>query len=118
MARFQEWSGKTFKNLWLILLALAVAGATTKTEEVPVGTPKDLRTTACQLCVGLRWGDVPGSMGYEIQRSKTPNGPFEMLSGNLADVPIYNDFLGEVATNYYRIRSIETNSQGKTLPSD
>ena len=57
-------------------------------------------------------------MGYEVQRASTPLGPFKELRNNLPQLTVYNDFAGEAATNFYRVRSIQTNSIGHVLPSD
>lgn len=57
-------------------------------------------------------------MGYEIQRGQTPAGIFKTLNNNLPQLAMFNDFLGVAATNYYRVRSIQTNGQGHVLPSD
>lgn len=57
-------------------------------------------------------------MGYELERAPTPAGPFQDLRNNLPQLTLYNDFVGGEATNYYRVRSIQTNSEGQSLPSD
>jgi hypothetical protein len=57
-------------------------------------------------------------MGYEVERAATPLGTFQHLWNNLPQLTIYHDFVGAAATNFYRVRSIETNSEGQLLPSD
>jgi exo beta-1,2-glucooligosaccharide sophorohydrolase (non-reducing end) len=105
-------------RLCLILLALAAVGAAHEPNEKPIEVPQNLKTASRQLCVNLQWEAAQGSMGYEIERSPTPLGPFKTLRNNLPHLTLYNDFLGEVATNFYRVRSIQTNSEGHLLPSD
>ena len=116
---FQRQSGKIVKNLSFILLAFAVVGAAHEGVEKPVAVPRDLRTAPRQLCVNLQWEPTRGSMGYELERSGFPDGPFKTLDNKFPQLTIYNDFVGGAATNfYYRVRSIQTNGLGHLLPSD
>jgi hypothetical protein len=105
-------------KLWFILLALAGLGAAHAPNQKPIAVPRNLMTGSRQLSVNLQWEAVAGSMGYEVQRSAAPLGPFKTLRNNLQQLTIYNDFLDEAATNYYRVRSIQTNNEGHVLPSD
>jgi hypothetical protein len=105
-------------KFWFILLALAALGAAHEPDQKPIAVPQSLTTSSRQLCVNLQWEPATGSMGYEVQRSATPFGPFKTLRNNLPQIAIYNDFLGQAATNFYRVRSIQTNSEGHQLPSD
>jgi hypothetical protein len=119
MASFRQPSEKILKSLCFILIAFAALGAARKEEQKPTGVPQNLQTAPRQLCVHLQWEPTEASMGYEVQRARTPNGPFEPLPNNLPELTIYNDFVGTGATNfYYRIRSIQTNGAGHILPSD
>jgi len=110
--------GKIPAKLWFVLLALAALGAAHEPNQKPIAVPQALKAIPGQLCVSLQWEPTPGSMGYEVQRSATPFGPFKTLRNNLPQLTLYNDFLGELATNFYRVRSIQTNSEGHLLPSD
>ncbi|HTV43071.1 MAG TPA: glucoamylase family protein [Candidatus Sulfotelmatobacter sp.] len=111
-------SEKIPRKLWFILLALVAMGAAIQPNEKPIAVPQGLKATAGQLSVSLQWEPSPGSMGYEIERATTSFGPFKPLRNNLPQVTLYRDFLGEAATNYYRVRSMQTNSMGRPLPSD
>jgi hypothetical protein len=111
-------SKKIAGKFWFILLALAAVGAAHEPNQKPIAVPLALKAAQRQLCVNLQWGPDPGSMGYEVQRSATPFGPFQTLPNNLPQLTIYDDFLGKAATNFYRVRSIQTNSEGHLLPSD
>jgi hypothetical protein len=118
VASLRLQSEKLPGKLWFILLALAAVGAAHEPNEKPIAVPLELKATPRQLCVSLQWDATPGSMGYEMQRSASPNGPFKALPNNLSQLTFYSDFLGEAATNFYRVRSIQTNSEGHILPSD
>lgn len=118
MAILRQLTEKTPGKLWIILLALVALGAAHEPNEKPIAVPQGLKTASRQLCVSLRWEAAAGSMGYEVQRAATPFGPFKTLPNNLSQLTLYNDFLGEAATNFYRVRSIETNGEGHLLPSD
>ena len=100
------------------MLALAAVGAAHEPNQKPIAVPQELRTTPRQLSVSLQWEPAQGSMGYEVQRSSTPSGSFATLNNNLPQLALFNDFVGEQATNFYRVRSIQTNSEGHILPSD
>lgn len=113
--RQSEWNPG---QLLLILLALLGVGAAHEPNEGPIAVPQDLKAASRQLCVSLEWKPVPGSKRYEVQRSAAPFGPFKTLPNNLPQLTLYSDFLGEAATNFYRVRSIQTNSEGHLLPSD
>ncbi|HEY1789573.1 MAG TPA: glucoamylase family protein [Verrucomicrobiae bacterium] len=105
-------------KFWFILLALAALGAAHQPNQKPIALPQGLTAAPRQLCVDLQWGAAAGSMGYEVQRSATAFGPFKTLRNNLPQLTLYSDFLGEATTNFYRVRSIQTNSEGHLLPSD
>ncbi|HEX3628454.1 MAG TPA: glucoamylase family protein [Verrucomicrobiae bacterium] len=105
-------------KLGFALLALAAVGAAHEPNEEPIAVPQGLKATSGQLCVNLQWEPTPGSMRYEVQRSAAPFGPFSTLPNILPQVTIYNDFVGATATNFYRVRSVQTNSGGHLLPSD
>jgi hypothetical protein len=105
--------------LCFALLAVTVLGAQHEANEKPAPPPKELRTDPRQLCVGLQWESIPGSMGYELQRAQTPDGPFKALPNKLPQLTIYNDYIGKGDEDfYYRVRSIQTNGEGHLLPSD
>src|SRR5580658_1803965 len=118
MPTLQQRTGRIVKHFWLFLLALAIVGAGQQGNENPV-IPQNLQTAPRQLCVHLQWDAAGGSMGYELQRARTPSGPYETLPNVLPQLTLYNDFVGEIATNlYYRVRSIQTNGAGHIMPSD
>jgi len=119
MVSLQQRSGKIFKKLCFALLAVTVCGARYEGNQKPALPPQELHTVPRQLCVALQWEPVPGSMGYELQRAQTPDGPFKGLPNKLPQLTIYNDFIGEGGVDfYYRVRSIQTNGAGLLLPSD
>ncbi|HEV2454666.1 MAG TPA: hypothetical protein VGY98_10410, partial [Verrucomicrobiae bacterium] len=111
-------SGYLVNILLYLFVAFSAMGAAHESNEKPVAVPKDLRAFPHVLCVGLQWEPAPGSMGYEVQRAPTPFGQFKTLRNNLPQIPLYDDFIGDVATNFYRVRSMQTNNEGHTLPSD
>src|ERR1700743_608765 len=80
--------------------------------------PEDLRTTPRQLAVNLSWKPVQESVGYEVQRGATTNGPFKTLNNHLSWLTVFSDFVGEEGTNFYRVRAIGTNDERHPLPSD
>lgn len=112
--------GKVFRNSPLLLLAaLMEFGAAQEPSEKPGVMAQHVFTTPRQLCIELQWEPVPRAMGYEVQRARTPEGPFEPLHVYFPRLTIYNDFIGEGnATFYYRVRGIQTNGLGHFLPSD
>jgi hypothetical protein len=118
VASLQRQSEKFPKKLWFIVLALAAIGAAHEPNQKPIAVPQGLLTTPRQLGVSLQWQPAQGSMGYEVQRSSTPSGPFKTLHNNLPQLTLFNDFVGAQATNFYRVRSIQTNSESHILPSD
>jgi exo beta-1,2-glucooligosaccharide sophorohydrolase (non-reducing end) len=118
MASFRDWSGKLFKNACLILLVVAAIGAAPAPEQKPVPTPKGLFTIPRQLCIHLQWEEAQGSMGYEVERAKNTNSQYQTLNNILPELTRFNDFVGGETTNFYRIRSIQTNGAGRTVPSD
>ncbi len=109
---------KILKNLCFLLLAFVVMGAAHEPNQKPIAVPQDLRTIPRQWCINLQWEPSQGSMGYEVQCGPSLSGPFKTLNNNLPQLTIYSDFVGEEATNFYRIRSIQTNGEGHLLPSD
>ena len=117
VAILRRQSKRIFKNLGFILLVIAPLGATAQPVENP-GVPQNLSAVPLQLCIGLQWEPARGSMGYELERATTANGPFKTLNNNLPELTLYSDFVGKEATYFYRVRSIETNVQGHVLPSD
>src|ERR1700722_18402923 len=118
MASFQERSGKTLITFCLAAVTLAVIGAANPPEQKFIAVPGDLRTTPRQLAVNLNWEPTQGSVGYEVQRGATTNGPFKTLNNNLSWLTVFSDFVGEETTNFYRVRSIGTNDERRPLPSD
>ncbi len=118
MANFQEWHGKVQKSLCFLVLAFAVLGARNETETKLAEAPKNLRAFSRPHVVGLQWDPVAKNMGYEVERSEFPLGPFKRLPNNLPQLTIYSDFIGGLGTNFYRVRSIQTNGAGHLLPSD
>ena len=118
MANLQQYTGKFLKNICFALLALLVVGAGSEEKENH-SIPQNLRTAPRQLCVHLEWEPASGSMGYEIQRATSLTNRYETLPNILPQLTVYNDFVGTAATNlYYRVRSIQTNGAGATVPSD
>ena len=119
MVSLHQRSGKIFKNLCFALLAITVFETWCEAKEPPDPAPKKLRTVPRQLCIGLQWESIPGSRAYELQRAYSPDGPFKTLPNKLPELTIYNDFIGEGGADfYYRVRTIQTNSEGHVLPSD
>lgn len=118
VAILRRQSEKIPGKLWIPLLALAAMGASHEPNQKPVAVLQGLRAAPRQLCVGLQWDPTPESKGYEVQRATTPFGPFKTLHNNLPQLTLYSDFLDEAATNFYRVRSIQTNTEGHLLPSD
>jgi hypothetical protein len=119
MASFQRQSGKIVKSLCFFLLAFEAMGASHEEVEKPVAMPHDLRAVPRQLYINLQWEPIRGSMGYELERAGTTNGPFKKLDNKFPQLTVYDDFVGEGATNfYYRVRSVQTNGLGHVLPSD
>ncbi len=102
----------------LVAVTLAVIGAPNPPEQKFLAVPGDLRTTPRQLAVNLHWEPAQGSVGYEVQRGATTNGPFKTLNNNLSWMTVFSDFVGEETTNFYRVRSIGTNDERRPLPSD
>ncbi len=75
--------------------------------------PGDLTAEPGAAQVTLRWQPVAGAMGYFIQRSESPNGPFERIGhGGVGDIlvvlgPLYADTTGVPGTRYwYTVASI------------
>src|ERR1700760_755066 len=101
MANFQERSGKIFMVFGLIAVTLAVIAAGTQPEQRFSTVPEDLRTTPRQLAVKLTWEPVQESVGYEVQRGATTNGPFRTLNNHLSWLTVFSDFVGEEGTNFY-----------------
>ena len=69
-------------------------------------SPAELRTLDRQLRIDVLW-DGPGhsEIYYQIQRGKSAEGPFDLLP-EVANFPLYSDFLGEAGkTYYYRVRT-------------
>lgn len=87
------------------------------TNAVPV--PHNLQTTPRQLCIHLQWESIQGASSYELQRAKTPDGPFDTLQRNFPQLMLYNDYIGDGTSHfYYRVRSTRTNDQGQLEHSD
>ncbi len=68
------------------------------------------------------WQGAAGASGYDIERSESPDGPWEIIEHNIDDVDtpgfdLYSDEDAEIgATYYYRIRAL--NKAGKSDPSN
>lgn len=63
----------------------------------------------------LTWTAVPNAYGYQVYRSLSPEGPFELLSAGLLDTS-YVDEPPTLDIFYYKVTAIEPN-WGETLPS-
>lgn len=70
--------------------------------------PDGLTAHDRQLRVDLTWeGEGFSNTVYQIQRSKSAHGPYELL-GETATFPIYSDFLGQPGqTFFYQVRKAE-----------
>lgn len=68
-------------------------------------SPTGLRTLNRQLRIDILWdGDSHSENYYQVQRGSSSEGPFDLLP-EVANFPIYSDFLGEGGkTYYYRVR--------------
>lgn len=63
----------------------------------------------------IRWQGVVGAVGYNVERSTTPDGPWHLVGANINDAEIetFANFGDETATigeeYYYRIKTIKSN---------
>lgn len=76
--------------------------------------PPVLNTNAEKNSVNLKWSQVADTIGYVIERSTTPGGPYEKI-GEVADgtTTTYRDLnLENVKTHYYVVSPIYGNNTG------
>jgi hypothetical protein len=110
---------KTLNSACLILLASLSISVGREETEALVAMPGNLQSAPRQLSVHLQWEPAHGSMGYELERAGASNTVFVPLHNNLPHIPIFNDFVGTGGADFfYRVRSIQTNDQGRLLPSN
>ena len=64
----------------------------------------------------LTWTAISNAYGYQVYRSTSPDGPFELLIGGLLDT-LYVDEPPTLDIFYYKVTAIEPN-WGETLPSN
>ena len=119
MVNSSKLAARSARNLCSLLLIFAMAGIASGENTKPAIRPQNLQTIPRQLSIGLQWDPVPGAWGYEVQRAKTTNGPFEMLQKYFPPLTIHNDFVGDGTSHFlYRVRCTYTNEEGLAAFSD
>jgi exo beta-1,2-glucooligosaccharide sophorohydrolase (non-reducing end) len=94
-----------------LLLATSLFAVAASNDSVALAPPMKLKVLSRQLRVDLVWS-AEASVNYEVQRSRSQNGPFESLPVEVPNLAIYTDFIGQTGGEYYyRVRAIrgETN---------
>lgn len=103
-------------GLALVIFMTGVAAAGVElAENVSRPAPANLRSYSRQLRVDLRWDELGGAR-FEVQRATNRSGPFLTLTAPLPAVPIFSDFVGVPAGEFfYRVRSIATNEPNRDV---
>ena len=111
----------TLGSRGFLLATVLSSFVATPNDSVSLAPPKDLQVLSRQLRVDLAWTDADMTVKYEVQRSQSPNGPFETLPTEIPNLAIYTDFIGQSGGDYYyRVRASrteETNQPAVFSPS-
>ncbi|MBI4714513.1 MAG: hypothetical protein HY760_00950, partial [Nitrospirae bacterium] len=77
----------------------------------PVQTSFDLTARAKDKKLDIVWACVPGNVTYNIYRSTTQGGPYQMIqTGYVSTYCVYANFgLTNGVTYYYRVTSVDGN---------
>ena len=90
----------------LLLASVLSSGGTPSNDGAPPAPPRELKVLSRPLRVDLAWGATDTPVNYEVQRSLSPNGPFETLPVEFPRLAVYSDFIGQSGGDYYyRVRA-------------
>jgi hypothetical protein len=97
---------------WCIIVLLLLSDASVNAAEVKLPIPGNLQVLSRQWRIDMHW-EEPSQWSanedwwYEVERSVSPDGPFEKCHEGYLGYPGYSDFFGEAdKTYYYRVRTI------------
>lgn len=98
--------------------AYQIAGKTVPIAKVP-DAPVMLQT---ETVGALRWQGAMGASGYNIERSKSQSGPWQVIADNIDDMkapgfPLFSDETAKVGHSYF-YRVIALNRAGASKPSN
>jgi hypothetical protein len=97
---------------WCIIVLLLLSDASVNAAEVKLPIPGNLQVLSRQWRIDMHWDEplqwsANEDWWYEVERSVSPDGPFEKCHEGYLGYPGYSDFLGEAdKTYYYRVRTI------------
>lgn len=94
---------------WHVFACLLVAGWAFSVSAA-VGQAPSLRVLSRQLRVDLVWSQAGETGGVEIQRARSPEGPFSCLKSCFEDLNVFSDFVGQAGGDFfYRVRCVPSN---------
>jgi hypothetical protein len=97
---------------WCIIVLLLLSYASVNAAEVKLPIPGNLQVLSRQWRIDMHWDEplqwsANEDWWYEVERSVSPDGPFEKCHEGYLGYPGYSDFFGEAdKTYYYRVRTI------------
>lgn len=104
---------KMFLRAALLLMVATGSSSVSADQKALLPTPENVRAFSRQWRVDLYWneGDLwraDKSLGYEVQRSETPDGPFLSIGKPHVAIPAFSDFFGrESGKHFYRVRMVK-----------
>jgi len=108
------------KNLLSVLRenAFIIQGKTAP----PVPVPESPRLLSITNVASVSWQGSAGASGYEVQRSQSPDGPWEIIGRNISDAavqyrPLFNDRTASLGSVFY-YRVLAENHSGQSAPSN
>ncbi len=114
-------SGDLYYETSLITLLRERAYAIQGLPEPPAEKPAPPTMLPVTDVSAIRWQGSAGAAGYDLERSESPNGPWEVVGRDLSDAeveygPLFNDTTVQIGRRYW-YRIIAKNSAGCSAPS-
>ncbi|MCT4688901.1 hypothetical protein [Vallitalea sp.] len=73
--------------------------------------PRNLTVKGGNKRAELTWNQVDGATGYNIKRSKTPQGPYELVANNIANTSYLDQTVMNGSTYYYVVTALDNNGE-------
>lgn len=115
-------SGQAYDEINLMSMYRRKAFEIQGKETPPVSIPLSPKVLPIENAWSISWRGSMGASGYNVERSKSKNGPWQMVGYNVSDAdvpyfPLFHDKYAPIGGKYYyRVTAI--NSAGASKPSN